>query len=209
MSLKKKITPLTVVMKGKISDIDQNIFLHQVVNMLFSAVKLGILTWGGGGGSMGLTPFWSRPPAASRWSAVLVTSVLASRETVGGCRLVLPKAKWCINSELQKITIKIKMIMAVHQNSMSSVCQKEHRFYAPFTQGAGVQFFLSIWCFKNTNIFLNPKNLRQNEKWVRLVFHEWGPLSIKKESPHNRLNESLGIWIIFCYGCTLRSNTFA
>ncbi len=37
-------------MKGKISYIDQNNFLHQAVNM-FSAVKLGILTWE----SMGLT----------------------------------------------------------------------------------------------------------------------------------------------------------
>ncbi len=35
----KKIHPLTVVMKGKISYIDQNV-LHQAVNMFFSAVKL-------------------------------------------------------------------------------------------------------------------------------------------------------------------------
>uniref|UniRef100_A0A8C2D121 ATP-binding cassette, sub-family G (WHITE), member 2a n=1 Tax=Cyprinus carpio TaxID=7962 RepID=A0A8C2D121_CYPCA len=33
-------------MKGKINYIDQNIFLNQAVNMFFSAVKLGILTWG-------------------------------------------------------------------------------------------------------------------------------------------------------------------
>lgn len=33
-------------MKGKISYIDQNHFLNQAVNMFFSAVKLGILTWG-------------------------------------------------------------------------------------------------------------------------------------------------------------------
>ena len=33
-------------MKGKISFIDQNHFLNQAVNMFFSAVKLGILTWG-------------------------------------------------------------------------------------------------------------------------------------------------------------------
>ncbi len=32
-------------MKGKISYIDQNNFLHQDVNMFFSAVKLGILSW--------------------------------------------------------------------------------------------------------------------------------------------------------------------
>ncbi len=42
----KTFTPITVVMKGKISYIDQNHFLHQAVNMFFSAVKLGILTWG-------------------------------------------------------------------------------------------------------------------------------------------------------------------
>ncbi len=33
-------------MKGKISYIAQNNFLHQAVNMFFSAVNLGILTWG-------------------------------------------------------------------------------------------------------------------------------------------------------------------
>ncbi len=37
---------------------------------------------------MGLTPFWSQPLAASRWIAVLVTSMLVSRERVGGCRLL-------------------------------------------------------------------------------------------------------------------------
>ncbi len=37
---------------------------------------------------MGWTPFCSQPPAASRWIAVLVTSMLASRERAGGCRLV-------------------------------------------------------------------------------------------------------------------------
>ncbi len=47
MSIKKMHT-LTVVMKGKISDKDQNHFLYQAVNILFSSVKLGILTWGGG-----------------------------------------------------------------------------------------------------------------------------------------------------------------
>ncbi len=40
------VRSLTVVMKGKISYTDQNIFFNQVVNMFFSAVKLGILTWG-------------------------------------------------------------------------------------------------------------------------------------------------------------------
>ncbi len=35
-------------MKGKISYIDQNHVLHQAVNVFFSAVKLGILTWQGG-----------------------------------------------------------------------------------------------------------------------------------------------------------------
>ncbi len=40
----KKINPLTVIMKGKISYIDQNLFLHQAVNIFFSAVTLGILT---------------------------------------------------------------------------------------------------------------------------------------------------------------------
>ncbi len=33
-------------MKGKIIYIEQNNFFNQAVNMFFSAVKLGILTWG-------------------------------------------------------------------------------------------------------------------------------------------------------------------
>jgi len=41
-------------MKGKISYVDQNHFLHQAVNAIFSAVTLGILTWG-----VGLTFYWS------------------------------------------------------------------------------------------------------------------------------------------------------
>ncbi len=40
----KQNHPLTVVMKSKINYIDQNHFLYQAVNILFSAVKLGILT---------------------------------------------------------------------------------------------------------------------------------------------------------------------
>ncbi len=40
-----KFTPLTVV-KGKVSYIDLNHFLYQAVNIFFSTVNLGILTWG-------------------------------------------------------------------------------------------------------------------------------------------------------------------
>ncbi len=69
----KIIHPLTVVMKCKMSYIDQNHFLHQAVNMFFfSAVNLGILTWGGGGGVYGI-------------DSLLQLSLLASRERVGGC----------------------------------------------------------------------------------------------------------------------------
>ncbi len=64
-------------MKGKISFIDQNHFLHQAVNMFFSAVKLGILTWGVYGIDSLLQPVDE-----------LVTSMLVSRERAGGCRLV-------------------------------------------------------------------------------------------------------------------------
>ncbi len=32
---------------------------------------------------------------------------------------------------------------------------------------------------------------------------------VKKNNNNNRLNESSGIWILFCYGCTSQSNTFA
>jgi len=51
----KNIHPLTVVMKGNISDIDQHHVLHQTVNMFYSAVKLAILTCG----SMGVSLFCS------------------------------------------------------------------------------------------------------------------------------------------------------
>ncbi len=51
------------------------------------AVKLGILTWR----VHRLTLFRSKPLAASRWIAVLVTSVLASREGERGCRLIQPR----------------------------------------------------------------------------------------------------------------------
>ncbi len=68
----------TVVMKGKISDIDQNHFLYQTVNILFSAVKLGILTWGGGGRTDSLL----QPDDES----VSVTSVLVSREVASWSR---------------------------------------------------------------------------------------------------------------------------
>ncbi len=37
----KKFTPLTVVMKVKISYIDQNNFLHQAVNVFFFCCKVG------------------------------------------------------------------------------------------------------------------------------------------------------------------------
>ncbi len=43
---KNKITPFTVVKKGKICYIDQNHFLYQAVNQFFSAVNLVILTCG-------------------------------------------------------------------------------------------------------------------------------------------------------------------
>jgi len=55
-------------MKGKISYIDQKQFSHQAVNIYFSAVKLGILTWGIY--SMELTPFWTLSLAASGLIAV-------------------------------------------------------------------------------------------------------------------------------------------
>ncbi len=46
MSYKKNSPPLTVVMKGKISYIDQNHFLHQDVNMFFFCCKVGHFNMG-------------------------------------------------------------------------------------------------------------------------------------------------------------------
>ncbi len=86
----KKFTPLTVVMKGKISYIDQNHFLHQAVNMFFSAVKLGILTWGVFGIDSLLQPASSGQSMNCSFSHFRVGF---TRERAGGCLLV----ENCIN----------------------------------------------------------------------------------------------------------------
>ncbi len=75
----KNIHLLTFVTKGKISNIDQNHFLYQFINMFFSAVKLCILTLE----VMGLTPFRSQ---SMNYSCSHVRVV--SGERAGGCRLV-------------------------------------------------------------------------------------------------------------------------
>ncbi len=54
--------------------------------------------------------------------------------------------------------------MAVHKNSVSSVCKKEHRtFYAPFTRGKEQVYIYfvptNIWKYKH---FHESENLRQN-----------------------------------------------
>ncbi len=75
---KKKIHPFTVVKKGKISNIDQNHFLYQAVNILFSTVKLGILTWRVYGTDSLLEPASSGQSMNCSFSHILVG---------GGCRL--------------------------------------------------------------------------------------------------------------------------
>ncbi len=79
----KKIHPLTVVMKVKISYIDQNNFLHQAVNMFFSAVKLGILTLGVYGTYSLLEPVSSGQSMNCSFSHFRV----GFTEKAGGCRL--------------------------------------------------------------------------------------------------------------------------
>ncbi len=61
---------------------------------------------------MRLTPFCSQPPAASRCIAVLVTSVLASRERAGGCRLVILHAVARVRTKpnLQVMTNHLKLM---------------------------------------------------------------------------------------------------
>ncbi len=80
----KKIHPLTVVTKGKISYIDQNHFLYQAVNIFFSAVKLGILTWGVYGIDSLLEPASSGQSMNCSFSHFRVGFKRGS----GGCRLV-------------------------------------------------------------------------------------------------------------------------
>ncbi len=52
---------------------------------------------------MGVTPFWSQPLAASRWIAALVTSMLVSRERVGGCRLLPAWAEEVCSMEVEDL----------------------------------------------------------------------------------------------------------
>ncbi len=85
MSNKKIPHLLTVVMKGKISYIDQNNFLHQAVNILFFCCKVGNFNMGGVYGTDSLLQ-----PASSGQSMNYRSShVLVSRERAGGCRLYM------------------------------------------------------------------------------------------------------------------------
>ena len=77
----KKFTPPTTFMNSEIIYTDQNIYLHQAVNMFISAVKFHILTWG-------LTRFCSQPQAVIRGTAVCGTSLLSSLLSTGVCPLV-------------------------------------------------------------------------------------------------------------------------
>ena len=75
-------------MKGKISYIDQNHFLNQAVNMFFSAVKLGILTWGVYGNDSLLQPASSGQSMNYSFSHFLVGFTRESRRLPLGCNPV-------------------------------------------------------------------------------------------------------------------------
>ncbi len=80
-----KNSPPSVVMKGKICYIDQNHFLYPgCKHTFFFCCKVGHFNMG----SLWDWLFWSQPLAASRWIAVLMTSVWVSREGEEVCRLV-------------------------------------------------------------------------------------------------------------------------
>ncbi len=64
-------------MKGKISYIDQNLFFEPGCKLVFSAVKLGILTWGVYGIDAPLQPA----------SSGQLMNYSLSQERAGGCRL--------------------------------------------------------------------------------------------------------------------------
>ena len=72
----KKFTPpppLTTFMNSEIIYTDQNIYLHQAVNMFMSAVKFNILTWG----SMGIDSLLQPAPSGhsrncSLWHFLIV-----------------------------------------------------------------------------------------------------------------------------------------
>ncbi len=122
----KKIHPLTVVMKGKISDIHQNHFLHQAVNILFSAVKLDILTWGVYGIDYLLEPASSGQAMNYSFSHVRVGF---TRERARGYRLA--KTSYFTFIRLQMISISINCCsfeLSVHlsilKNTMHHSLQK-------------------------------------------------------------------------------------
>ncbi len=71
-------------MKGKVSYIDQHPFLYQAVNIIFSTVKLGILTWGVYGIDSLLEPASSGQSMNCSFSHFRVVS----REKAGGWRLI-------------------------------------------------------------------------------------------------------------------------
>ena len=69
----KKFTPPTTFMNSEIIYTDQNIYLHQAVNMFISAVKFHILTWG----SMGIDSLLQPAPSGhsrncSLWHFLIV-----------------------------------------------------------------------------------------------------------------------------------------
>ncbi len=101
----KEITPLTEVMKGKMTYKDPNHFLYQAVNILFSVVKLGILTCGGvggGGGGGGLVYGTDSllEPASSGQSMnySLRHFQFGFKRETEGCRLIYTRLLFCTNA---------------------------------------------------------------------------------------------------------------
>ncbi len=72
-------------MKGKISYVDQNHFFYEAVNILFSAVNLGILTWGVNGINSLLEPASSGQSMNCSFSHFRVGFTRASGRLPLGC----------------------------------------------------------------------------------------------------------------------------
>ncbi len=76
-------------MKAKISYIDQNHFLYQAVNILFSAVNLGILTWAVYG-----THFLLEPASSGQSMNCSFSHFRVGFTRAGGCRLDLTRSSY-------------------------------------------------------------------------------------------------------------------
>ncbi len=143
---------------------------------------------------MGLTPFWSQPLAASRWIAVLVTSVLVSREGAGGCRLVKRNPKKKKKTESRKIKIE--------KTEFGKKSSGFHRTLVKVSWGILLSSWTSFACTSTLDGFacstehLDRKSishwiLRGKWKWFAAVQKSiWRPKTLTEKLARKNLKQS-------------------